>query len=405
MDGDLQRVRPNLSPNLWELKSNLTVCSGTGWYDQALSESVLESLDFEYNDPPVENTWRCILGGAQQLALNMGGYLKGKQPTMNSRVTAIRAPDPLHMQIDVNGALVGTSYNAVFNSTTLGCFGRIDTTDTNLKLNYSLREATRTLAYGPSAKVGILFKKAWWMFDLGVDGNNNYNIASGGLGHSDLNLRTVVYPSYNADLTENDHAVLLCSYTWQQDALRMGSLMSSNAIPAVAAAEEDLNGLKTLLIRELAQLHANPVMSATALEQVISDNWLDHYSHDWTRDPNCAGAFAFFGAGQFSGLWGGMIQPNSNLVVIGEHASPHHAWVVGALESAVYGVYSWLKLRADDVQGASQAADVLAGKAVQNNPFVGLPPYMDANTAQWAAIFAKLDEEKHFAERGGNEAL
>jgi hypothetical protein len=182
----------------------------------------------------------------------------------------------------------------------------------------------------------------------------------------------------------------------------MDSLMSSNAIPAVAAVEEDLNGLKTLLIRELAQLHANPVMSATTLEQLISANWVDHYSHDWTRDHNCAGAFAFFGAGQFSGLWGEMIQPNGNLVVIGEHARPHHAWVVGALESAVYSMYLWLKLRANDVQGASQAADVLACNPVQNNPFVGLPPYMDANTAQWAAIFAKLDEEKHFAERGQN---
>jgi hypothetical protein len=31
--------------------------------------------------------------------------------------------------------------------------------------------------------------------------------------------------------------------------------------------------------------------------------------------------------------------PSGNLVVAGEAASPHHVWVVGALESAVVGLY------------------------------------------------------------------
>ena len=47
-------------------------CRGTNWYDQAFSEVVLESLDFEFpkpGDPDIE--WYCILGGAQQLATKM----------------------------------------------------------------------------------------------------------------------------------------------------------------------------------------------------------------------------------------------------------------------------------------------------------------------------------------------
>jgi monoamine oxidase len=361
---------------------------------------VLESLDFEYNDPPNQNLWRCILGGAQQLALNMAAQLKQGQPKTGSRVTAIRALTPTTMQIDVAGAPVATTYHGVFNSTTLGCLGRIDTTGVNLP--YAVREATRVLSYGPSAKVGILFDHAWWKFDLngnsGSAGSTDYNITTGGLGHSDLNLRTVVYPSYNGDVVQGQPAVLLCSYTWQQDALRLGSLMSSSLDHATAVAEEEANGLKDLLIRELARLHASSAVPEAQLADIISKSWQDHYAHDWTHDPNCSGAFAFFGASQFSTLWGDMIQPAGNLVVVGEATSPHHAWVVGALESAVYGVYAWLKLREGDIQGASAALGVLA-TPVSGNPFVGLPDYMEENTAAWAAILGNFAEEEYFAAR------
>ncbi|KAK5651611.1 hypothetical protein OQA88_11884 [Cercophora sp. LCS_1] len=370
-----------------------TFNAGTGWYDQALSEAVLESLDFEFNDDSSKNTWRCILGGAQQLAINMAATLQGNQPQFGQRVTAIRATNKLEMQIDIAGTTVPAAYNGVFNSTTLGCLGRIDTTGVNL--DYPVREAIRTLSYGPSAKIGILFDHAWWKFDLGATPDDTtYNIKNGGLGHSDLNLRTVVYPSYNGDLTPTQPAVLLCSYTWQQDALRMGSLMSSSRVPAIAEAEEQANGLKALLIRELALLHhtSTSPKSLQDIESIIANSWTSHFSHDWTHDPNCAGAFAFFGPSQFRKLWPSLIQPTGNLIIIGEAASPHHAWVVGALESAVYGVYSWLKLRRGDIQGATSALTLL-GAEESGNPFVGLPDYMDANMAAWAAIFGNFAEE------------
>ena len=365
---------------------------------------MLESLDFEFNDPPAPNQWKCILGGAQILATKMAGQLPAIPATsFSQKVTAIRAVDTLTMQIDVstNGASsvpVDTAYNGVFNSTTLGCLGRIDTEGANL--GYTAHEAIRALSYGPSAKIGIIFNNAWWMnaLNTGNPGPSDYNIATGGLGHSDLNIRTVVYPSYNSDLTEGQDAVLLCSYTWQQDALRIGSYMSSSTNVAQANADEDALGLKALLIRELARLHANEYVTEAELEGIIGKSWLTHYSHDWTRDPNCSGAFAFFGPGQFANLWPGLIHPTGNLIVVGEHASPHHAWVVGALESAIYGVYSWLSLRQGDIQGAPEALSLL-GKSQVGNPFVGLPPYMDQNQAAWAAIFGNLAEEKYWAKQ------
>jgi hypothetical protein len=49
-----------------------------------------------------------------------------------------------------------------------------------------------------------------------------------------------VYPSYNIYDTDSVTAVLLCTYTWQQDAERLGSLMG-----------DDETQLRDLLIADL----------------------------------------------------------------------------------------------------------------------------------------------------------
>lgn len=75
--------------------------SGTGWYDQALSEVVLESLDF---DEPIKDSkpwpWYCILGGSVQLANNMNKWLNNSA-TMKSgeRVSKISGTSKRPRQI------------------------------------------------------------------------------------------------------------------------------------------------------------------------------------------------------------------------------------------------------------------------------------------------------------------
>lgn len=58
-----------------------------------------------------------------------------------------------------------------------------------------------------------------------------------------------------------------------------------------------------------------------------------------------SGAFAYFGPSQFSNMWQEILKPQSfgQLYLIGEAASAHHAWVVGALESVVRAVYLMFK--------------------------------------------------------------
>ena len=71
-------------------------------------------------------------------------------------------------------------------------------------------------------------------------------------GYSDLNIRTVIYPSCNILDDKTKPTLLLVSYIGQQDAERVGALIS----PTSPAGEDEL---QALLMRELARLHAtNP---------------------------------------------------------------------------------------------------------------------------------------------------
>ncbi|KAJ3541739.1 hypothetical protein NM208_g2594 [Fusarium decemcellulare] len=359
-----------------------TFNGGTDWYDQAHSETVLESLDFEFFE---KTKWSCVMGGAQQLAKRMEGRIK-KKPRFNSPVTAIRALDKMKVELDIRNedAIHTKSYNAVFNTTTLGCLQRIDTRQAGLR--YPIKQAIRSLGYGTSCKVAIKFNRAWWIHDL-----KDYNIKQAGLGHSDLSLRTCVYPSYNIYDDPSKSAVLLCSYTWQQDSDRLGSLMSTNPNHAEKVADEA--ALKELLLRELAILHKNPEMSEEDLYKLIKDSYVDHHAWNWSTDPNTAGAFAFFRPQQFTSMWNKLIQPSGDVIIVGEAASPHHAWVVGALESVIHGLHAWMGANTH-VHGMQEARDILA-KYQEGNPFVGLPPYMDENMSQWHSMLGMVHRDEH----------
>ncbi|KAI1809740.1 amine oxidase [Poronia punctata] len=346
-----------------------TFNGGTDWYDQAHSETVLENLDFDYDD---KTNWYCILGGAQELAKRMYSKIEGKV-NFNSPVTAIRRKDTMKVDLEVGNSKKAKSFDAVFNTTTLACLGKMDISEANL--NYATKQAARSLGYGQAAKVAIQFSRAWWIHDLGED----YNIKQGGLGHSDLMIRTCVYPSYNIYVDKDKPAVLLCSYTWQQDSQRLAS-------------QFDSPDFKELLFRELARLHKTPKMTEKQVYDLIEKNYMTHHRHDWSKDPTTMGAFAFFRPQEFSCMWPKLIHPSGDVVIVGEAASPHHAWVVGALESVIHGLHSWMGVRKNQVPGLVQAMEILK-EDLAGNPFTGLPPYMDANTSEWSSIAGLIGDE------------
>ena len=61
-------------------------------------------------------------------------------------------------------------------------------------------------------------------------------------------------------------------------------------------------------------------------------------------DPYSVGAFALYGPSQFEDLYPYIVEPaaDARLHFVGEAASTHHGWVVGALDSAYRAVYGFL---------------------------------------------------------------
>ncbi|KAL9615093.1 MAG: hypothetical protein Q9167_000411 [Letrouitia subvulpina] len=316
--------------------------SGTAWYDQALSEMILESVNFDSEDE-----WWCIEGGSQEMAKRMYAKIEKQKPnrvSFNKKVIKMeylsdpkdKDPDDKKINVHVIGEQNYRTYDAVFNSAPLGSMQRMDLS--GLKLNWGTKQAIRSLGYGASCKVGIRFKEMWWMTKLGIK--------KGGVSRTDLPIRMCVYPSYNIHDNEPDPkdpkkefrnvpGVLLCSYSWSVDAQRLGTLIT----------RESPNGedeLKALLLDNLAKLHTSKEWPYEKLHTLISDLYDDHFAYDWYNDKGTTGAFAYFGPGQFRNMYPYIVRNDGVHIIIGEGASAHHAWVVGAIESAVRGVYQFL---------------------------------------------------------------
>ncbi|KAJ0373669.1 hypothetical protein COL26b_008139 [Colletotrichum chrysophilum] len=350
--------------------------SGTGWYDQGLTEAALEILDFEVPETkpglrPQNHYWWCVDGGAQTIAETMRKTMKDPSVIKyNTQVVGMDANIQLEKRIKKNmhlnlkdtvtgETLESKSYFAVFNSATLGATNRMDLS--NAGLLWDTKQAIRCLNYGASCKVGIKFRTPWWR-------KEPFNITRGGLGRTDLPLQVCVYPSYNIDndLDPLDKpAVLLVSYTWGQTAQRLATLIASKSRTKSneQILEEEVE-LKNLLLRDLAYLHTkapdDPREERKKFKKtldLISGEYLEHHAYDWYHDPHMAGAFAYFGPCQFSELYPAITRPNAlgQLYFVGEAASAHHAWVVGALESVVRALWSMFNILHQSSQDAGKA--------------------------------------------------
>jgi len=308
--------------------------TSTNLFDQAFSESVMDSFDFD--NPQGDVKWSCIEGGTSLLTEAMHGRLSTRVTT-GKRVEAISiqrnsiqetggtlVEDHGNMSVKCAGEdEPRTGYSTVFNTTSLGCLGRMDLR--SLELHPSQKDAIRSLHYDHSVKVALKFTYPWWIVDCGI---------KGGVASTDLPLRTCVYPSYNIDDDPTKPAVLLASYTWAQDATRVASLVN-RASPA------DEEELVELILQDLARLHAKSGITYQKLRDAYTG---EHHAYSWSHDPNTAGAFALFAPGQYSNFYPYLSRPaaDSKFHIVGEAASAHHAWIVGALDSAHAAVYRFL---------------------------------------------------------------
>ncbi|CAE6492886.1 unnamed protein product [Rhizoctonia solani] len=316
-----------------------TMCFGTGGYDRALAETVLEELCFRYNQKnPEDLKWKCVEGGSRLIPLRMVERLQGPEYADNVKiftghqVTAVRYREASvegHPVLNISGLRSATApggrasfdklYSHVIFAIPPPCLRTIDLS--TCRLDYAQRNALRQVSVGPSCKIGMKFKTAWW----------NKTGIRGGQSSTDRMARTIVYPSHG----DGKSTVLIVSYSWTQDAVALSSLMRGHGTP-----EEER--LKELMLADLAYVHQKDGITIDFLREQFQDM----FPWDWTNHPYSMGAFGMFGPSQFREFYRALCRPaaEGNMHFIGETISTTHGWVAGALESAERGVYQLLKL-------------------------------------------------------------
>ena len=262
---------------------------------------------------------------------------KPNDPTSNMKITVQASSKALEKKFS------NMEFSHVISTIPFSALRSVDISRCNL--NYTQKMALRCLNYGPSVKVGIKFKTRWWQTD-------EFGKQMGGQSSMDHPSRVVVYPSYGIGDQEDKPGVLIAPYNWfvchlfstggesltscirTQDSLRFAPFIeikdwSDNGLLPDRRRPRSEELLLEQIYQDLAAIHGKT--PAWFKEQT-----LDYYAFDWTASQETVGAFAYFGPGQFSGLYPNITVPaaNGNFHFGGEVASKHHAWVAGALESA-----------------------------------------------------------------------
>jgi monoamine oxidase len=160
------------------------------------------------------------------------------------------------------------------------------------------QRAIRQLNYSASTKILFQVRHRRWEELDGIDG---------GATVTDMSIRRMNYPP--SDPTTS-RGVLLASYTWGQDALRWDAMDHESRL------EEALD--------DVERIHP-----------WIRDEYECGASHAWYDDRWARGAFALFAPGQLTELHPDIIRPEGRIHIAGEHASLHHAWIQGSLESGI----------------------------------------------------------------------
>lgn len=182
-------------------------------------------------------------------------------------------------------------------------------------LSYHKRRAIMDLHYDSSTKVLIEFSERFWEWDENewqkhfnskYKGHNSF----GGGSISDNANRFIYYPSHQ--IAGSNGGVILASYTWSDEANRWDSLSIKSRYEYALAGLVDLYG-------------QDIVKYATGYYKTQS--WMDNqYSF---------GEAAVFTPGQLKSIHPYVATIEGPIHFAGEHTSLKHAWIEGAVESAI----------------------------------------------------------------------
>ncbi|PBK71612.1 FAD/NAD(P)-binding domain-containing protein [Armillaria solidipes] len=291
--------------------------TGTGMFDTAFSEMVIDDLQFDWptgsamafggdGEEESDVSWRCLAGGSEVFIDAMVSKISVPTPKIqyNKRVTSITPTATGTKPLSVTyGSEASNEYDYVISTIPLPALRFVDLDGCNL--SYAQLEGLRTLRYDSSCKVGIRFSSRWWQ-------TLPTGSIKGGQTKTDRVVRTVVFPSYGVNDLNAD-AVMIASYTWSQDAARVGGLINGRH-----TADEQF--LIDNILKDLAALHD---VTFDFLKKELRD-WC---AWEWYSDPFTLGAFALFGPGQFSSIYPAFGQgaAGGRLLFAGEALSDQHA--------------------------------------------------------------------------------
>lgn len=205
----------------------------------------------------------------------------------------------------VRGAAEEKREEGDFLICTLPCpvLGRIQTPHFSGEKMRSIRQ----LIYDSSTKVLALTQNRFWEIEDGIYGGGTF---------TDLPTASTYYPASNAKgkdpAVSAKPSIFLASYSWGQQARRLGALEPS--------------AQREVVLSQLSKVHPQLLKPGVVTRTV---GW------SWDRHPWSGGAFAWFNPGQHSALYQNLIAPEGRIHFAGEHASLAHTWMQGALESAL----------------------------------------------------------------------
>lgn len=182
-------------------------------------------------------------------------------------------------------------------------------------------QAIRDVNYESAQKTIFMCKERFW-----EKGDSKEKIVGGG-SYTDLPVGSIWYPSCYSNINSNklknkknnscDAAgVLLASYNLNQDAVRLGNLDSKVRIEEIKRQVEAVHGL-----------------SNGYLDSIVED----FKTVQWDNEKGFYGGFCYF-MPQQQGLFSyAMIKPeyDNKVYFAGEHVSPTHGWIQGALNSGM----------------------------------------------------------------------
>lgn len=279
------------------------------------------------------NKFEEIVGGMDLLPRALAKRVKG-EIVLRAAVRGIRRRDDgkVDLVVDREGTTTTETADVVVCAIP---FAVLHTLDVDPPFSPMKSFAVRNLGYESSTKVLLHCRRRFWESEYGI---------AGGASQSDLLFRAMYYPSDNAvavteptpswarfntmyggyengEFAPRDPSVsegpgaLLASYTWGQDARRLGQLAPEERVRVV--------------VEQIARIH--PEIAEPGMVDDSATMFWDSYP--WTN-----ASFAELLPGQQSSIHDDAIAPEGAVHFAGEHTSLDTGWIQGAISSAFRAV-------------------------------------------------------------------